>query len=854
MFQKRSETPIEQRNYALFYLVFSGLLFLGTIWAVLDEVTIRRPWKEYQRAFYNLAAKKFEDQYREALAKIDSSKYNSLQTELASANADLLSKESLEAENTLDKLQMQLADATREWRFSRSRSDAAYYEYKKALFEGKDASKLEKKLDGFNAEIDKHAQEMDDLNKKIEEVQLVIKRYRGRVDSLIVEIKAMSADAEKWKNKSERMKASPIEVRQVVANDFEKTNFGELKARVDRCMTCHLGYNDINFEDASEPYKTHPLPELLKIHNPEKIGCTPCHRGQGPALTKGDAHGDADPYWEFPILRGKDVYAGCNSCHASETILKFAPRLVKAKQLLIESGCFGCHDIKGYNDFQKIGPELNDLAAKVKPEWIFRWIKNPKNYNPHTRMPNFKFTDEQAEAVTIYLMDVGKKSEFKSAFAKGFYQGGSAAKGKELVETIGCKGCHAIGNDLRMREARGTSYDIAPELTWVGGKVNPDWLFDWLKNPRHYHPTTRMPNLRLTDVEARDIVAYLTTLKDDRPQESKSLDLDNLEKIARGLKIIKEYGCFGCHDITGTEKEGKVSVDNSDFGRKKVEQMDFGDTKVPHTWADWVYNKLKNSRVFETDRIAQKMPVFAFTDEEIGMLRMLLVSFQREKPTDKYQYPVTKQLQQLEDGRRMTQWYNCIHCHNLEDRGGYILSMLENPGLGPPPLTGAGKKLQEPWLHYFLKAPTPIRPWIKIRMPTFGFTDEEITTISKYFLALGNQELELRDYAAIRPDPSLVPFGKRLFDEFKCIECHQLGGGASIDPSKLAPNLQLTRERLKPEWIVDWLRDPDAIQPGTQMPGYFPDLQSPDQTIFNGDAKKQMAAMRDYLLSIGRKK
>ena len=47
-FVKRSEVPVEQRNYSKLYLVFAGLLFIGTMWSVLDEVTTRRPWKEFQ--------------------------------------------------------------------------------------------------------------------------------------------------------------------------------------------------------------------------------------------------------------------------------------------------------------------------------------------------------------------------------------------------------------------------------------------------------------------------------------------------------------------------------------------------------------------------------------------------------------------------------------------------------------------------------------------------------------------------------------------------------------------------------------------------------------------------------------
>ncbi len=39
--------------------------------------------------------------------------------------------------------------------------------------------------------------------------------------------------------------------------------------------------------------------------------------------------------------------------------------------------------------------------------------------------------------------------------------------------------------------------------------------------------------------------------------------------------------------------------------------------------------------------------------------------------------------------------------------------------------------------------------------------------------------------------------------------------------STWAPNLALTKERLNPEWVVDWLRNPQEIMPGTKMPAPY---------------------------------
>jgi hypothetical protein len=79
-------------------------------------------------------------------------------------------------------------------------------------------------------------------------------------------------------------------------------------------------------------------------------------------------------------------------------------------------------------------------------------------------------------------------------------------------------------------------------------------------------------------------------------------------------------------------------------------------------------------------------------------------------------------------------------------------------------------------------------------------------------------------------------------------EAQEPGEAATTD---LAPNLTKARDRLKPEWIVEWLADPNKLQDGTRMPSFFPDGQSPLPDVLQGDAKKQMAAIRDYLVSIG---
>ena len=57
----------------------------------------------------------------------------------------------------------------------------------------------------------------------------------------------------------------------------------------------------------------------------------------------------------------------------------------------------------------------------------------------------------------------------------------------------------------------------------------------------------------------------------------------------------------------------------------------------------------------------------------------------------------------------------------------------------------------------------------------------------------------------------------------QCQKCHVLGAiPADQRSASLAPDLRMAHERLKPEWVLEWLKNPSEIQPGTRMPQFWP--------------------------------
>jgi hypothetical protein len=62
----------------------------------------------------------------------------------------------------------------------------------------------------------------------------------------------------------------------------------------------------------------------------------------------------------------------------------------------------------------------------------------------------------------------------------------------------------------------------------------------------------------------------------------------------------------------------------------------------------------------------------------------------------------------------------------------------------------------------------------------------------------------------------------------------------------------MASERLQPDWIVEWMKNPLAILPGTRMPSFWPQDMYPKSPFpqLNGDAEAQMRAIRDHLLTL----
>ena len=169
-----------------------------------------------------------------------------------------------------------------------------------------------------------------------------------------------------------------------------------------------------------------------------------------------------------------------------------------------------------------------------------------------------------------------------------------------------------------------------------------------------------------------------------------------------------------------------------------------------------------------------------------------------------------------------------------------------------PELTRIGDKVRRDWLFSFLKAPFSIRPWLRLRMPTFGFSDQEANLLVSYFNGLSKLEVPYAYFDEGKIPREHLDAARVLVskDYFNCFSCHQQGERKPEGPEEgWAPDLNLARNRLNPNWIIKWLQDPQKVQPGTKMPSFFPG--GPDN-VLGGKDDRQIEALRDYIMMSGK--
>ena len=910
----------------------SLFLFLSVVWMVWDDYD--REWKKTQRHFSDLEVQVTQAQLEQAGRAVDKNKLQQLQAQEAAAQKNVQSNQ-----QKVDELQAKLKEsdnnllrATLDYNYAKATYDQDRYDFEASRAAGTGNIEAKEK------KVAEEATRLNELNLAMEkaiadrgEIQKQLGQYTGEVATIQKQIDDLGAEQARLSKRltviapsvlKDYFRDAPlldfmaptIKVQQIILpNVVDDVNFIRVP-KMDRCQTCHLAIDKKGYEKYPQPYTTHPkLEEYLggSSHHPiDRVGCTVCHEGLGQSVSFRDAaHAPGDekqkveweekydweqPHlWDYPMLPTKMTQASCAKCHKQQVYVPNAESLGVAYATFERAGCYACHKTKGFDtNIRKPGPILTKIDSKLTADWVKNWIRNPRAVKPTTWMPRFFYNsnnsspedavrnEAEINAIVAYLFANTEKYE---AAVKNPARG-DAKRGEEIVKSIGCQGCHVVGE--------GNRSEIGPRRTFgqplenIGNKTTYEWIYNWVRDPKHYSPSTYMPNLRLTDVQVADVATYLSGLKGaagDAPKAnpdqaaSDAVLLDYLrnvmpfedakaqlakmdtttKQVELGRRAINRYGCFSCHDIKGFETAQSIGTDLSEEGSKLVTRLDFAFiTDIPHTSKlAWFQTKLHDPRVFDKGRVLSpldklRMPNFDLTDDEVQRLTTAIMSFQREiQPPSampvrsaKYDYQTS--------GRTLVHRRNCVGCHIIEGDGGDFVKLVADPSLGPPMLTPEGARVQPEWLYAFLRGPITIRPWLNVRMPTFGLDDPNLNGVIRYFGAVSDVVGPFQTHAVVKASTA-DSGGKALFELLKCQQCHVLGTIPKDQPtSNLAPDLRMSAERLQPDWILAWLKNPLIILPGTRMPAFWPDYPKSFYTQFGGSAEAQILAIRDHLLTL----
>ncbi len=507
-------------------------------------------------------------------------------------------------------------------------------------------------------------------------------------------------------------------------------------------------------------------------------------------------------------------------------------------------GCLACHSDVEEDGERTHGPNLARIGEKVRYEYLVSWLLDPKKHQPGTRMPNFRLDEESAMFLAAYLTTLKSEGyEERSEEPEWLDVQEVAGLGEKLISRYGCFGCHKI-------EGMEDKSKIGVELTEVGskdlhlfdfgllekeilggvglmhaseniGEARHAWINAKLSDPRQFdkgrykrpEDRLRMPNFGLKKDEVEALSIFLLGLREGRlPENYVSRLTEEKKYLAEGKRIVDKYNCMGCHQFSidtlyledGTEAKGMVKLEEED-------------SLFFQLWED---NEKLGRKAGETAQI-MKDQIKDRIKAEGGDIASFIID-----------YHVEEEGRVPEEARVFT----------------------------PPVLYGEGKKVQCTWAFDFLEEPIGLRPWLDIRMPTYKLPEHEATALSRYFAVIEGEEYPyeyIKETKAKyieekeRGMPGYLAMARHLIEskDVNCASCHVRGDiTPKGEPADWAPDLSLSRKRLKPDWIVRWLLDPQLIQPGTKMPKFF--REGVFQDIFPGTPEEQAEALKDLLMNL----
>lgn len=541
----------------------------------------------------------------------------------------------------------------------------------------------------------------------------------------------------------------------------------------------------------------------------------------------------------------------------------FAKSVANGQKLYHQVGCVACHGPrnKQVQDSAAIAP-LGDLGRKYSIVGLAAFLSDPHKIRPSGRMPGLSLTAQEAQDVAHYLLADLKVAGGAVSLDYSYYElNGEPNKLPDFKKLKAKATGKAAGFDVSVAPRQNNvalKFDaflkIENEGFYTLHVTSDDGARLWIKdnevvnNDGVHPPQTKSGGVRLpkgmhaltvgvfnagggfeldVDIEGPGLprqplthwlypAAEAIAPKTDKKEGE--IFVLNAEQAAKGKRLFASLGCASCH----TMHDGKKAIAS--------------EVKAP------ALAKVAPTAGCLAESTPRTAPRFALNEGQASALRAALKGL-----TNPATVPPTNIVQTMTA-------FNCYACHQRDNLGGVEPALndyfqtpqkeMGDEGRIPPHLNGVGAKLNPSYLRKVLANGSTDRPYMLTRMPKFG--EANVGHLAPAF--------EEADPIKPAPLPKITVDQKKLKTEgrfmiggkaFGCIKCHNFrefkGGGVQ------GINMTIMTERLRREWFVHYLYDPNKYRPGTRMPSIFPLGQSQLPKVLGGDAALQIEAMWSYL-------
>ncbi|WP_254506612.1 hypothetical protein [Anatilimnocola floriformis] len=558
-------------------------------------------------------------------------------------------------------------------------------------------------------------------------------------------------------------------------------------------------------------------------------------------------------------------------------------------------GCYGCHDIPGFEDAKPIGTQLQNWGRKDPSRLAFEHITHYIEHGHGAKHGGHGKHDAKDD---------------KHAVAKTGDAGGDAHSHDKGAAT-GNEPAPATAVAHKDHVPAGTTEYYQAEL---GGGSRIGFIYQKLKEPRSYdHDKTlnkrfnerlRMPQFPFSVEDREAVITFVLGLVAEPPREKYLYKANPRAKaIVEGKIVLEKFNCGGCHILEADKY--KLA-----FTPGTYEPQQLADPVYPFLVPHFTPVELAKSATPDASNLLHAhISGLPKLTKPTGLPELVNAENEELNPDDRYDPKTTKLsvdvvrpttlagggfLPGLSSvslagstvsnaytghGGMLTRYLSPRATKMAQDPNNVFVPGVENAsgieayGWLPPPLFGEGDKVQSNWLFEFLLEPYPIRPAVFLRMPKFNMSRDEATKLVNYFAAVDNanypyeasparQDSRLAErqtaYAeqagkAGRTDANRLDDAMKILIDKKsyCAQCHVI---ADFQPDgqgrNRGPNLADVYRRLRPEYVRNWIANPKMILPYTGMPVNFKYQQTkiaPEQ--FVGDGEQAIDAVTDLLLN-----